>query len=494
MVTLCCPATMLVAAAPPADVAAPSPAPAAPAAAPAGAQPPVYSRGANYDAAAPQAAPSRLLAYIPEDADFAMLARVGLLMRTERGRKIVALQKQLIASACEAFPKAIDLEKNVAGMACVYAFDVGDKEEGPRSGAILIFDMTEDIRPADVVPELAVPRSVSGFIAYPLGDEWALVGAGPRVVMVASLAGPAESVGLARVRDHLNRARPKPADGLPLAALEPASEITFAARPSETLKEVFQSQYDAMRRQTLRPGLGAEQLVTFAINYNMVRLVLQTETVTGSVDLGREADALRADVRFAAKPMAPFFVTILQAMADPLQMGLPALAGGEPLEEPPPEPFYRAAADGQTVHVTMSDAAVERFTVRLLGPLRFAADTKQSAANLFAIGKAVQEYVNAKGAYPQNWSDLVKASLVAERMLENPARADHPDSGDYDLVPLPGDLPSNQRVTTVNAYEIWPKIGRPRGLNVLFADGHVEYMDYTEFEQVYRLTLRRLGR
>ena len=91
--------------APVAEGAGPEPAPPTPAATP--------------PAAVPQAAPSRLLTYVPEDADLAVIARVDLLMRTERGRKIVALSQRLIAAACGSFPRAIDLEKNVAALACV---------------------------------------------------------------------------------------------------------------------------------------------------------------------------------------------------------------------------------------------------------------------------------------------------------------------------------------------------------------------------------------
>jgi prepilin-type processing-associated H-X9-DG protein len=181
-------------------------------------------------------------------------------------------------------------------------------------------------------------------------------------------------------------------------------------------------------------------------------------------------------------------------MADPLQMCLPALVGGRPLEEPPPEPFYRTTADGPMVRLAMSRQAVERLVDRLTASARLEADRATSAENLRTIGRAILIYVADKRAFPQNWSALTKMKLLPDpKIFENPGRTEHLDTGDYELVPMTRDGARRNPDLKVLAYEIWPRDARPPGLNVLMADGHVDYMEYETFEQLYRQTLESLG-
>jgi prepilin-type processing-associated H-X9-DG protein len=142
----------------------------------------------------------------------------------------------------------------------------------------------------------------------------------------------------------------------------------------------------------------------------------------------------------------------------------------------------------------MSRDAVERLVDRLTTAVRLEAAREASAENLRAIGRAILIYAADKGAYPQNWSALTKARLlVDEKVFENPGRTQHLDAGDYELVPMTKESARRNPDLKVLAYEIWPRDARPPGLNVLAADGHVEYMEYPKFEQLYRQTLESLG-
>jgi hypothetical protein len=318
----------------------------------------------------------------------------------------------------------------------------------------------------------------------------------PRVAVLASGEGE-EGSGefLARLLETGRKHQRLASEPLPVAALAAPGEVTFAARASSGLKEGVLAHYQAVHRGTLRPHMDGGQAMQFGLYYNLVRLVIQAETVAGSLDLSRQGDALRADIRFEAPQMAPFMVAVLQAMADPLQMCLPAVVGGEPLGEPPAEPFYRAAAEGPTVHLVMPRVAVERLADRLVAAARQQAAADAGAANLRKINEAVAAYVAAKGSWPQTWSALTKAGFLRDpAVFENPARAEHRVTGDYELVPLTKAAAGRRPDLKVLVYEICPTDPPPRGLNVLFADGTVQYIEYNVFQQLYRQTLESLGR
>jgi prepilin-type processing-associated H-X9-DG protein len=62
-------------------------------------------------------------------------------------------------------------------------------------------------------------------------------------------------------------------------------------------------------------------------------------------------------------------------------------------------------------------------------------------------------------------------------------------------VPLTKEVASKQPWAKVLAYEILSRGGAPQeGLNVLFADGHVEYVTVEAFQRLYQETLKDLGR
>jgi prepilin-type processing-associated H-X9-DG protein len=343
---------------------------------------------------------------------------------------------------------------------------------------------------------LAETPAVPGLDARPylFGGDSFLVVPSPRLVILATRNGPKTRDYLPQMINASRLVAGAPAGPLPVAALDTPGHITFVARISPAIKDAILTEYGLYQKKVLRPNMDGERAIEFGLFYNLVRIALQAECLTGSLDLSRDADALRADVRFASPQMAPFMVATLQAMADPLQMCLPALVGGRPLEEPPPEPFYRTTADGPMVRLAMSRQAVERLVDRLTASARLEADRAASAENLRAIGRAILIYVADKRAFPQNWSALTKMKLLPDpKIFENPGRTEHLDTGDYELVPMTRDSARRNPDLKVLAYEIWPRDARPPGLNVLMADGHVDYMEYETFEQLYRQTLESLG-
>lgn len=119
-----------------------------------------------------------------------------------------------------------------------------------------------------------------------------------------------------------------------------------------------------------------------------------------------------------------------------------------------------------------------------------------SAMNLHEIGRAVQRYRADHGwEYPPTLA-AIGAYVADVGLFLNPARTDHLPGGDYQLVPLSKAAAAKQPWAKVLAYEVLPPGETPpaEGLNVLFADGHVEYVAVAEFDRLYQQTLQSLGR
>jgi prepilin-type processing-associated H-X9-DG protein len=445
-----------------------------------------------------QPLPSPVLAYVPAGADLAVFVRVDQLVRTGLWKSFTAPQVGYYQKLTAAVPLRLDFERDVAAAALVLEIAWKDGKFLAASKA-LILETKRDVQAGDLLKGLfkARPLGAAGTIVYPVDSgPNTLALPGPRVVVLAFGEGEAPATDfLARILETGQSHHRLASEPLPVAALAAPGDATFAARISPAMKDAVMSEYAAYRQKALRPHMDGDQAIAFGLYYNQARLAMQAETVTGSLDLSRQGDALRADLRFASREMAPFMVAVLQAMADPLQMCLPSLAGGEPLEEPPAEPFYRAAAEGPVVHVVMPRVAAERLVDRLASAARNDSASAASAANLRRIGEAVAAYVAGKGSWPQNWSALTKAGLVRDtKVFENPGRPDHLVTGDYELVPLTKAAAERRPELKVLAYEILARDVQPRGLNVLFADGSVQYIEYGAFQQLYRQTLESLGR
>jgi prepilin-type processing-associated H-X9-DG protein len=119
----------------------------------------------------------------------------------------------------------------------------------------------------------------------------------------------------------------------------------------------------------------------------------------------------------------------------------------------------------------------------------------KSASNLRQIHLAVQAFLADQGAYPTSLAALFPKYLTDRKILENPARAIHFPDGDYCLVPLTKESAAKQPWAKVLAYEILSRGEAPQqNLNVLFADGHVEYVTVEAFQRLCQETLKDLGR
>jgi len=451
-----------------------------PAESPASAAPPVAT-------AVP--APSPVLAYIPDDADLVVYVPMAAFAKTHLWKMLadpaLGLRRRLTAY----MPPSIDLEKDIRAAALVSSPQ--DFLDEGNFGLILhpardvqAKDLFEEARPVIPVPGIPTP-------VYSLGTGKTLAVPEPRIVVIASN------------RDYLTRvltaARRPAGSAAPSRIPAPSGEVTFVARMPASLKDSILEEYRRFQQRTLRPHMDVDAVMAFALQYNLVRIALQTETVTGSLDVSRESEALGMEIRFASPKMAPFMADVLQALADPLQMALPALLGGRPLEEPPPEPLYRATADEGRVRLAMSRTAAYRFVNDLVETVRQTASDnaaqKASARNLLILGEAVQVYHTMKGTFPTTWSDLVRAGLVRDPgILHNPALTTHRTGGDYELVPLTERATQRDSLLAVLAYEVYPVGKEPPRLNVLFADGHVESIDRAQFRRLYQQTLESFGR
>jgi len=475
---------LLVAAAVPVFAAAPpEAAPAAPLGVAEGPQPPAYGGLQG----------SPVLAYVSDAADLAVFVRVNQLTRSPLWKKFAAPEAGLYRKHFGEIPLAINLQDDVAAAAIVFALAF-EEGEPPGIRYAFILEMNRDVRPGDLLRKPAPARTVEGVKApvYPVGSDLLLAILEPRLVVLATADYLAAIVRLREDRPPAGAKAPGP---LLTDALAAPGEVTFAARMSPAFKDSLRGKYTKMYRRMLGPNVGVAGVMEFSLYYNLCRIALEAESATGSVYLPREADALRAEVRFASKAMAPFTVAVFQAMADPLQMGLPAMFGGSPLEEAPAAPFFRAVAEGPAVTIAMPRAAIERLVDQLVEGGRTEAGRAASAQHLRTLGVAVQTYATAHGKYPATWSELVRAALVLDAaVFENPVLKAHLPAGDYELVPLTKESAAVKAYAKILAYEVYPKDAPPPGLSALFADGHVEYIEQSRFRELYKETLESLGR
>ncbi|HUU09102.1 MAG TPA: hypothetical protein VM431_01025 [Phycisphaerae bacterium] len=434
-------------------------------------------------------AASAVRAYIPDNAGLAVHVRLAQLVKTNLWKMLADPALGMYPRIAADLPLAIDLERDVVAVALVTSpeYLLG---EAPLGMALeLSRDAGADALPKDARPADPVPGSPAPV--YQLGPEGVAALPAPRIVLLAS-----SRECLAAMLAAAARPDPAPLGDDPLAA---PGEVTFAARMPPALKDRILEEYQRFQRQTLRPHMDTDALMAFALYYNLVRIGVQATSMTGSLDLAREKDALRAEMRFASPEMAPFMADLLQALADPLRMGLPGVLGGRPLDEPPSQPFYRATADRATVRVAMARDTVYQFVGSLVDTTRDTtsdeAGRKASAQNLRSLGAAILAYFAAEGAFPRTWSDLTRANLIRDpAIFRNPTLATHLPAGDYELVPLTKRATQRDWLMAVLAYEVYPPDAQPQRLNVLFADGHVEYVDTATFRRLYQQTLESLGR
>lgn len=144
------------------------------------------------------------------------------------------------------------------------------------------------------------------------------------------------------------------------------------------------------------------------------------------------------------------------------------------------------------MHVPMAEvvATTKMLAPALLGALQ-AAYRAKSAANLRQIGLGLHTYAATfRGKMPPDLHTLLQKGFAADkRLFENPSRKKHDPTGDYAYVAGLGNLRIQELPPGfVIAYEKVDDLDKSEGLNVLFVDGHVEWMEPAAFKKALKKT------
>jgi prepilin-type processing-associated H-X9-DG protein len=431
-----------------------------------------------------------VLAYVPPDADLAVLVRMDALVRTDlwqQFKKTGCFRDQFV----ENNPLALDFDKDiVASVFCLQILYEKDGEPNDILGGTIL-SLNHDVTPQAIFKNVddlqPVPMPGVSIPVYRCPERGLMVLPNARTIVIA------EETYLPRMLTAATTLYGTPP--WPQHELAVPGEITFAGHMPEKLKAAIRTEFEKWRYRLLRSRARPDRVLEFVLLYNLVALALDADSAAGSVNLADPEAALRATFAFGEGRLAPAAAAVAQAMADPLAIALPALFGGAPLDKPPETPLFLAEADAKAVRLTMSRASLEQLVAQMTAGAEGQKGRVQSASNLRQIGLAVQAYLVDQGAYPTSLMALFPNYLTDRKILENPARAAHLPEGDYALVPLTKESASKQPWAKVLAYEILSRGEAPQeGLNVLFADGHVEYVAVGEFSRLCEETLRSLGR
>jgi len=436
-------------------------------------------------------AATNILSYLPPDADLAVLVRMDALARTDLWQRFRRPQDGIYHEIVKEFDLALDFEKDVtAGVFCLRI--IYEENGDPGDAAMgMALALNRDVQPQTLFKNVGDSQPVEfpgvSIPVYKIAPDALVAIPASRTVVIAM---PAYLAPMLTAATTLYGTPPWPQRELAVPG-----EITFAGRMPEKLKAAIRTEFEKDRRRFLKPNANPERVLEFAFFYNLVALALDADSAAGSLNLADSEAALRTTLTLGEGRLAAATAAVAQALADPLAIALPALFGGAPLEEPPETPLYLVRADANAVRFAMKREHLEQLVARMSAGAEGQKERVQSANNLQQIGRAVQAYLVDQGAYPTSLAALFPNYLTDRRILENPVRAAHLPEGDYALVPLTKEVASKQPWAKVLAHEILSGGEAPQeGLNVLFADGHVEYVAVGEFNRLYQETLRSLGR
>jgi len=433
----------------------------------------------------------RILNYVPPEADVAVLVRMDALATSDLWKQFKKTGRPY-EEFVENCPFALDFEKDIA--ASVFCLQIMYKENGDPGDAArgMALALNRDVQPQTLFKNVGNSRPVEfpgvSTPVYAIASDALVAIPNSRTVVVAT---PEYLAQMLTAATTLYGTPP-----WPQRELAAPGEITFAGRMPEGLKAALRAELEKERHRLLKPRAAPDRVLEFAFLYNLVALALDAETAAGSLNLADEAAALRATLALGEGRLAVTAASAAQALADPVAMAMPAFFGGAFLAEPPAEPLYLVQTDGREIRVIMSRASIEQLVAQMAAGAESARGRIQSQSHLRQIGAAVQRYLADRGAYPPTLAALVPEYLADPRILLNPARTDHLPDGDYQLVPLSKAAAASQPWAKVLAYEVLPRDETPpaEGLNVLFADGHVDQVAAAEFNLLYQQTLRSLGR
>jgi hypothetical protein len=424
--------------------------------------------------------PTPALDHLPADADAVILVRLGPLMASEVWRTLAAADVHLFDPLRAVVPTALDFQTLVTDIAYALRLEADPAAAALHVGAVI--HTSRDVE-AEGFPVVAVPGAAATVYQF---DETHLLGLPrPRVVMVGPGAWMFRPSG--------------EAPPLSPAPLRVRGEVTFAARMTPALRARFADALDASRRALAAPGADSADFMAFALRHNLARIAQATTSLTGRLDLSQPQAALVIEFHMDAPDAMATLAAALEALAEPAEIALPRIVGGNLLAGQPAQPLFTVRADGAVVTLTMTREAVLRAARRVADAAHAAARAEANLAaglaNLAAVGQSVRAYVAARGTHPQTWGDLVSAGLVPDpTVLSNPRAAVARPGGDYALVPLTARAARRDPAQTILAYEVWPSDAEPADVCVLMADGHAQPLPRDVFHTLLKQTLESLGR
>jgi len=150
--------------------------------------------------------------------------------------------------------------------------------------------------------------------------------------------------------------------------------------------------------------------------------------------------------------------------------------------------IYASVGDGMPLAAVAGGTAMATsILLPSLSRSRELAKRAISVSNLRGIGMACHMYgSDHDGQFPPSLTALVEADLIAPGMLQSPRQPDAAEAYVY-----VGGQSRSSDSRNVLAYE---KPVGDEGTNVLFVDGHVEFLDLESFRQAVRETYARLRR
>jgi prepilin-type processing-associated H-X9-DG protein len=390
----------------------------------------------------------------------------------------------------------VEPEKDVR--AATLALKVAYQESGAPEDVlwVIALELVRDVEPRQFYRGRLGPARVEGaaLTAHAIESDVVLMFPTARLALVGSPGWLGSALRDAAGRQEGRRPAPGPQDPIGQVGAT-TGELAFAGRMPDPLREACLQELSSWRSRRVKRGMGGEQVLEFALVYSLVQMARDAASAGGSLDFGRSGDALQVAIEFAGERFVRAAAGVAETLAEPLAIALPALFGGQPRQAPPPEPLYRVETEPRTVRVTMSRQAIEALAADLAGGPRRRARSVRSAANLRRLGAAAVAYAADRKAYPRTWSDLFAAGYLQDpEVLVNPDLKAHFPGSDYQLVPL-SRPPGEKAFQTVLGHERWSGRAPPGGrLNVLFADGHVENLDFERFEQLLDLTYKTMAR
>lgn len=183
-----------------------------------------------------------------------------------------------------------------------------------------------------------------------------------------------------------------------------------------------------------------------------------------------------------------FHAGTVPSLAEVLQNVHPAVSGCTADED-----GVRYHGQGSTNSLTLMSAATTTLGLSVLLPALFTARAEaarvMTGSNLHQIGIACHIYRIEQGEWPPDLESLFSEGYLSDRTVLHSPR--HPEGEvAYELV-TGHEEDAYDPARLVLVYEI--PVDR-RGTNVLFLDGHVEWMSMGQFEQALHETYEQLGR